>query len=204
MAADEDSRPVTELQPIAGIASRTRSAGATGRANPNPVATSNIFGENDDGSSNSFPSETSITMVAEQDERSPFDSSLTFVLHKMFGIDFTKEPTYDIVATLTANNVFTWYDFMDMTPKMILDIKDINDMWTEKLLGLQAFAVTHQDGDDELVIPNSVDYRRSILRKFMRSKDFTSSALDAIRSNKSSIIYSCTILPKITKIFIGV
>ena len=70
MAEGEDSNPVTELQPIAGIASRTRSAGLTGRANPNPVDTSNSFGEIDDESSNhaSFPSETTITMVAEQDE----------------------------------------------------------------------------------------------------------------------------------------
>ena len=181
MAADEDSTPVTELQPIGGIATRLRSAGTPGRVNPNPVATSNTFGENDDESSAnpSFPSETTITMVAEQDAKSPFDSTLTFVLHKLVGIDFTKDTTHRFVTVLLDQFVFSWEDFIDLSPRVILEM-DENHALKDKFLAIQAFEKSHHTGDEEVGIPNHISYSRLLFRKFIQRKDFCKlAAIDA-------------------------
>uniref|UniRef100_A0A6V0D8X2 Uncharacterized protein n=1 Tax=Pseudo-nitzschia australis TaxID=44445 RepID=A0A6V0D8X2_9STRA len=195
MAEGEDSIPETEPRPITGISSRTGSAHTVGRANPNLVATSNTFGETDDESSNhaSFPSENTATMVAKQEEKSPFDSTLTFVLHKLVGIDFTKDQKQKVIAGLVDNSVDTWDDFINMTPKMVLDMEGITNIWKAKFLGLKAFAESHLDKNDELVTPDSVNYRRPLLQKFM--KDFKSSDINKIGSYTSNKIENETTPP---------
>jgi len=67
-------------------------------------------------------------LVTEQDEKSPFDSSLTFVFHTMFVVDFTKEPRNKFIGIFVDNNVITWEDFIHITPKMILDMDNL-DYW---------------------------------------------------------------------------
>ena len=181
MAADEDSKPVTELQPIAGITSKTRSAGTDtpGRAN------TNTFGENESSNHPSFPSETSITMAAEQDENSPFDSTLTFVLHKLVGIDFTKDTIHKkYITVLTDLFVSSWEDFIKLPPTVILNLEQ-NNALKDKLLAIQAFERSHHTGDEEVDTPNSITYTRLLFRKFIRGKDFCSLALNDNRSNTS-------------------
>jgi len=166
MAEGEDSIPETEPRPITGISSRTGSAHTVGRANPNLVATSNTFGETDDESSNhaSFPSENTATMVAKQEEKSPFDSTLTFVLHKLVGIDFTKDQKQKVIAGLVDNSVDTWDIFIALTPEMVLDMQGVTNVWQKKFLGIIAFAKSHIDENGKVITPNSIDYTRSLLR----------------------------------------